>query len=149
MLIRTFYMLFEFVRTWKCDVFFIRKFGSSDKENKEIYKQVLNYEQDTVSNFFFPVDFWLQVLLWCKHFKFIDLGTSSSFFQKKINFFIKNFLIFKPFLRSNNFLCICKWTLNLYTCALHTYTFSYTFLELVTKHSRGAGKKSNWSGCNQ
>lgn len=28
-----------------------RKFGSSNKETKEIYKQVLNYEQDAVSQF--------------------------------------------------------------------------------------------------
>lgn len=29
--------------------FFCRKFGSSDKETKEIYKEVMNYEQDSVS----------------------------------------------------------------------------------------------------
>ena len=203
-------MLFEFVRTWKCYVFFIRKFGSSDKENKEIYKQVLNYEQDTVSKifsqlifdcrsyydvkilnsliwelaqvcfgkkkscfittqmccrkvFFFPLIVWKCTCIIRYHFfsfhfikkKFrfflVKNGNyKSPCYQARIyNFFIKNFFILKTFLRSNSFLCICKWTLNLYTCALHTYTFSYTFLELVTKHSRGAGKKSNWSGCNQ
>lgn len=84
--------------------------------------------------FFFPLIVWKCTCIIRYHFfsfhfikkKFrfflVKNGNyKSPCYQARIyNFFIKNFLILKTFLRSNSFLCICKWTLNLYTCALHT-----------------------------
>ena len=65
-------------------MFFIRKFGSSDKENKEIYKQVLNYEQDTVSKFF-P-----QLIFDCRSYYDVNILNSLTWELAQVYFSKKN-----------------------------------------------------------
>lgn len=120
-------MLFEFVRTWKCYVFFIRKFGSSDKENKEIYKQVLNYEQDTVSEFFPQLIFYCRSNYDVKILNSLVWELAQVCFKKKL-FLYQEFLNLETLLEIKYFFVHLQMNFKLvHLCTTYLHVFLHIF----------------------